>query len=155
MKLDREQFLAAAIAMSAAMGGCKLGSTVDDLAAQAAPENAPATPAAGNAAPSPQPGAPGSPVVGREDNRGQGDFGSPGSSDPTPTSARGTNTGTTSGLVAGSKGSTLASPTKEALPSPTKEALPSPTKEALPSPTKEALPSPTKETKYVAPTKEK
>jgi hypothetical protein len=142
MKLNRERYLTAAFALSATLGGCKLGSVSDDVAAQAAPEK-PATPAK-NVAPSPAQGGPEDPVVGREDDRGRGDFGSPGSGTPSTSNAT-RSTGTTQGLV-GSKGSTLASPTKEALPSPTKEALPSPTKEAMPSPTKEVkYPSPTKE----------
>ncbi|GMV19835.1 MAG: hypothetical protein HS104_03765 [Polyangiaceae bacterium] len=153
MKLNREQFLAAALALSATAGGCKLGAKSDDVAAQASPESPqqaqPGTPAA--AAPAVE-GA-GSGIADPEANKARDQAGA---------SERGTATGSgiqSKGLVKApaAEGTAptkeIASPTKEVV-SPTKEVV-SPTKEVV-SPTKEKLPAPTSEyaKKPPAPTKE-
>ncbi len=145
MKLNREQFLVAAMALATSAGGCKLGSKGDDLATQAGPENpqgqvqgAPAV------APAPPGANPTDDPEGNSarDQAGAGERGTP-TAAGTPTSA-----GTTKGFVTGTtKG---VSPTKEVGVSPTKEVGVSPTKEVGVSPTNEygkkvPPPPPTKE----------
>ncbi len=129
MKVNREKFLAAAIALStAASSSCKLASKAEELLNQASPEtSASALPVTGQA-PAPAPT--------EQTVTGAGETG--GTKSPSKTTTR-------SGLAPSTtKGSTLVSPTKEpGATSPTKE-LAAPTKEIGPAPTKE-IASPTKE----------
>jgi hypothetical protein len=143
MKLDREKFLVAAIAIAAGVSGCgKLASKAEELVTQASPENSP-TPSA----------VPTTGIVGDPSQVGAGA--------PTGDTATKSPTGVTksrSSLApATTKGSTLSSPTKElGVAPPTKEVgLAPPAKEIGPPaktiapPTKEIgakkLPSPVKE----------
>jgi hypothetical protein len=117
VKVQREQFLAAALALSAA-AGCDLSAAV---ASRISPEEAEQV-----AVPTAQ----AEPAGGTESMERRGEPGSEGAS------------GVGKGLASPTKEWGGPSPTKEAgMPSPTKEwGGPSPTKEAgLPSPTKEVL----------------
>jgi hypothetical protein len=136
MKLNREKFLAAAIAVSAASGGCKLKS--DSTAAQATPEQ--------QAQQTGLTQGPGVPAAAPEMPAGGVDTESQNSKLGIKSGAQRTASPTKEAQL-------MASPTKEAITtSPTKEAITtSPTKEAIKtSPTKEVLtkppPAPTKET---------
>lgn len=138
MKVRREKFLAAAIALGASAAGCDLSTAIASRISPEKPEEG-VTSAAPAPAANDEPGA----RRGDPDHEGSGRHAAGVTRTPSPTF----------------EGSALPSPTKEAgLPSPTKEVgLPSPTKEAgLPSPTKEAgMPSPTKEWGMPSPTKER
>lgn len=142
MRLNREQFLVAALALSAGISGCKLKAALED-----SPQAAPEQPAKGAAPATPQgPGEQG--ALERPDTVERGSVGK----SPTTTGRSSSLVGSPvaapakeAGFVAPTKEVGATSPTKEALTSPTKEALPAPTKEALPAPTKEAVPPPTKE----------
>jgi hypothetical protein len=142
MRVNREQFLAAAIALSTAAGGCKLGSETTD-SAQARPEGVATVHPQSQPNEGPAGGAPTPPgEIAPVEHDYPGDINRP-----------------NTGAAPASKGVTGTSPTKEAnLAAPAKEALPSPAKEALPAPAKEKLPAPTKELgvkKPTAPTAEK
>lgn len=155
MKLNREQFLAAALALSATAGGCKLAKS-DDVAAQASPE-------------SPQKAQPGTPAVApATEGASLADPEANKARDLAGASERGTATGSgvqSKGLVKApaaeaSPAKGPSSPTKEVaspaqeIVAPAKEVV-SPTKEVV-APTKEKLPAPTSEyaKKPPAPTKE-
>jgi hypothetical protein len=132
MKLNRVEFLTAALALATATGCNKLknqlGIAPEDPPPAVAQPATPAQPAAGNAADE-------APV------RPDTDTATPSQAARSPVK----------------EGSALASPIKEAKigASPVKEtALASPIKEAAPSPVKEAAPSPVKEATYGSPVKE-
>jgi hypothetical protein len=153
MRLDREQFLAAAIAIGAVTGACNFKKDGSDTtqAAQVAPE----PPGAAAPGAAQQPGSAGDESEGQPISREHATDVAPSRGGPPgiPTSA----------LREGSsaKGSSFVSgPTKEAGVAPTKEAGIAPTKEVGIAPTKEAgkVTSPTSEyaaKKPPAPTAEK
>ena len=143
MRVNREQFLAAAIALSTAAGGCKLKSDGSDTSNQASPEGV------GTVHPQSQPQegpAGGTPAGNADPGSVERDY--PGDINRPKT-----------GAAPASKGLTGSSPTKESnFAAPAKEAIPSPAKEAIPAPAKEKLPAPTKELgvkKPTSPTAEK
>lgn len=151
MKLNREQFLIAALALSASAGGCDLGGS----AAQVSPEERAAA-ARASGTPNVAPG--GRDTLERPE---LGNIPRSPTSDPRAgsvdqgSSLAPSQVKTGSGSATTSQKGLVGSPTKEAgLPTPTKEAsLPTPTKEV--APTKEAgLPAPTKEVGVPPPTKE-
>lgn len=154
MRLNREQFLAAAVALSAGLGGCKLGAKGDDATNQAAPESPGQTtqPATGpQGAPADPAGNSGSGADPNGRERTENERGTPPSTDRGTTQTKGLVGSPAKELGAsptsptkelGSPVKEVTSPTKE-ITSPTKE-ITSPTKELTP-PTKEKLPPPTKE----------